>query len=587
MGDRPIETGRSGRHGLLLLAFVLGGCSGHCFTIQGIVVDGQDPVAGARVRLRAGEQLLITDAAGHFSFDNLPTDDPVVLTAWAPGYFIVALEDVSPGGDPVQLELVALDDHDHLDYTWVSAFAAAGQENNCENCHSDASGLLPFEEWQSDAHARTLENPRFLTMYTGTDLQGNRSPPTRFFSSRDYGRAPLPPDTREPYYGPGYKLDFPSSQGNCSACHAPAAAINAPYGVDPTQVEGVGKEGITCDFCHKIWDVRLSEPGGLPRANMPGVLSYAYRRPAEGHQFFAGPFDDVAPGDDTYSPIQTESVYCAPCHFGFFWETLVYNSYGEWLASPYSDPDSGKTCQDCHMPPRGTKLFATPAAGGQERDPERIASHRMLGATDEAFMRAAATLEVEAEWAMDALALEVRVTNDNTGHKLPTDSPLRNVILVVRAFDAAGRSLDLLDGPRLPDWTGSGAGRSGHYAGQPGRAYALILEEQWTGVSPTGAYWNPVRILSDSRLPPCEVDVSRYRFERPADGSATFAVHLLFRRAFIELQEQKGWTDADLLLSERTLELSPEDSARPSRRFGFRPSGPRSGSQRPQAPCGI
>ena len=38
---------------------------------------------------------------------------------------------------------------------------------------------------------------------------------------------------------PGYKLDFPETDGNCAACHTPAASVNAPYGINPTQVEGV------------------------------------------------------------------------------------------------------------------------------------------------------------------------------------------------------------------------------------------------------------------------------------------------------------------------------------------------------------
>ena len=88
------------------------------------------------------------------------------------------------------------------------------------------------------------------------------------------------------------------------------------------------------------------------------------KRPFNGHQFFAGPFDDVAPGEDTYTPIQKESAYCAPCHFGKFWEVEIYNSYGEWLDSPYSDPETGQTCQDCHMPPGLNDRFASIDAGG-------------------------------------------------------------------------------------------------------------------------------------------------------------------------------------------------------------------------------
>ncbi|GAG92055.1 unnamed protein product, partial [marine sediment metagenome] len=107
-----------------------------------------------------------------------------------------------------------------------------------------------------------------------------------------------------------------------------------------TSLTGVFAEGIPCDFCHKIWDVKLNPQTGLTYQNMPGVLSFEFRRPEEGHQFFAGPLDDVAPGEDTYSPLQTQSQICAPCHFGIFWDVVVYDSYGEWLLSPYSDHSS-------------------------------------------------------------------------------------------------------------------------------------------------------------------------------------------------------------------------------------------------------
>ena len=46
----------------------------------------------------------------------------------------------------------------------------------------------------------------------------------------------------------------------------------------------------------------------------------------------------------------------------------------------------------------------------------------------------------------------------------------------------------------LPPWAGS-------YRGVPGKVYAKVLEELWTEISPSGAYWNQTRILSDNRLP--------------------------------------------------------------------------------------
>jgi hypothetical protein len=377
--------------------------------------------------------------------------------------------------------------------------------------------------------------------------------------SRDYGSFPLPPDLSRPYYGPGYKLDFPESAGNCAACHTPAAAINAAYNTDPTMLIDVEAEGVPCDFCHKVWDVKLDPESDLPYQNMPGVLSYVFRRPSEGHQFFAGPLDDVAPGEDTYSELQTQSAFCAPCHFGFFWDTLIYNSYGEWLSSPYSHPETGKTCQDCHMPPLGNTQFATTRGGGLQRDPNSIFSHLMPGALDQDLLEDALEMHVDVERDGANLQVTVNLINDNTGHKIPTDSPLRHLLLIVEAKDVDGNSLLLMEGPTLPTWAGEGNPSQGYYAGLPGMAFAIILEELWTEISPSGAYWNPTQVLEDTRLEPFVNVESIYQFRYSEEDELKIVVRVLLRRAFIDLMDQKGWTDPDILMAEQIFVMQPED----------------------------
>jgi hypothetical protein len=354
---------------LSILLSVLAACSPRPTNITGVVLDDRGaPIPGAVVRVQTTDTHSITDEQGVFILDELKPAEPVFVTAWCSGYYIVGAE-ASPG-DEVEIHLDSHTGHDNPDYQWLPSQFHSGQGENqgCAECHSAVGAnpdfTLPVDEWLLDAHSQSTINPRFLTMYLGQDMSGNQSPLTRYGTSRDYGTFPLRPDPTKPYYGPGYKLDFPETAGNCAACHAPAASVNDPYGTNPTTVTGVSAEGVPCDFCHKIWDVRLDPASGLPYPNMPGVLSYEFRRPPEGHQFFAGPLDDVAPGEDTYSLLQTQSLVCAPCHYGIFWDTVIYNSFGEWLESPYSDPETGQTCQDCHMPPLGATQFATTEAGG-------------------------------------------------------------------------------------------------------------------------------------------------------------------------------------------------------------------------------
>lgn len=524
--------------------------------LEGIVTDAQGPVSGATVRIQTTDLVTTSGDSGRFILTGLAPGNPVTLTAWAPGYYIGGGREFIPDSSGIELHLEHHAIEDNPAYEWISAFSLAGNEGNCQNCHAqpeNSNSHLPFDEWQHDAHASAAQNPRFVTMYSGTDIYGNQSPPTRYGYNRDYGTFPLRPDPTKPYYGPGYKLDFPGTVGNCAACHTPAAAINAPYGVNPTEVAGVGAEGIGCDFCHKVWDVQLNPATGLPYENMPGVLSLEFRRPPEGHQFFSGPLDDIAPGEDVYTPIQKQSQYCASCHFASFWGTIIYNSFGEWLDSPYSTPGTGQTCQDCHMPPGLTDHFARLDKGGIERNPATIFSHRMPGALDENLLRNAVSMTADAELQRDILLVEVEIINDRTGHHVPTDSPLRHMILLVQATDEVGNSLVQVSGPTLPDWCGLGDSQQGYYGGLPGTAYAKILEEMWTGISPTGAYWNMTRIISDNRLPAFGSDKTTYTFAAPASGIVTISIRLIFRRAFIELMDWKSWDTPDIIMEEQTL----------------------------------
>ncbi len=528
-------------------------------SISGWVRDASGPISGAVVRVQASELSTVSEEDGSFSLEvGFEGREGMNLTAWAPGYFCAGPVLAYPGNQEVEIELHAHADLDNPSYQWLPSlyYPGGGENQGCAECHSrentDLPFTLPVDEWLLDAHSQSATNPRFLTMYYGTDLEGNQSPITRQAVSRDYGSFPLGPDLTKPYFGPGYKLDFPETAGSCAACHLPVAAVNNPFGIDPSSVAGVALEGVPCDFCHKVWDVRVDSATRLPYPNMPGVLSILFLRPPEEHQFFAGPFDDVAPGEDTYSPVQKESVFCASCHYGVFWDTVIYNSYGEWLESSYSDPESGQTCQDCHMPPLGATQFATTEAGALLRDPSGIFSHRMLGAADIEFLQHALSVSSTALIKQGMVVVEVELLNDNTGHKMPTDSPLRQLLLIVQAYDPRGTQLTQIAGPTIPNWGGVGDPREGYYAGLPGEGYALILEELWTGVSPSAAYWNPVRIISDNRLVPFVAD--RIRFEYDAAGFETVevSIQLIYRRAFKSIMDQKGWADEDIVLYSQT-----------------------------------
>jgi hypothetical protein len=527
-------------------------------TVSGVVHDEDGPVDGATVRVRATDNKTTTAGDGSFALSGLTASVPVSITAWAEGYY-VGWTSATPGTEPVTITIKPYYTTDNPDYTWFSMEGTEGSKS-CGHCMVDH-----YAEWLDDAHSQSAVNPRFLAMYNGTDVHGHQSPPTRYGYSRDYGSFPLRPDPNKPYYGPGYKLDFPNTAGNCATCHVPAAAAKPgrAYAADPNQLSGIEAEGVFCELCHKIGDVTLNPATGLPYPNMPGVLSMRLYRSEEGQVLFFGTFDDVTRRVSRL-PLEEESAFCAPCHFGVFWDEVIYNSYGEWLESPYSDPETGQTarlsspksCQDCHMPVTDATTFVLPEKGGLERPPGRIFDHRMPGAMDEELLQNAVTMTATARLEGDTVVVQVDITNDQTGHHVPTDSPLRHLILLVCATDAQGNTLQQLAGPTVPEWGGVGDYTQGYYAGLPGKGFAKILEELWTEVSPTGAYWNPTRTLSDNRLAAFATDTSVYTFAAPTEGEVTVEVALLFRRAFKELMDQKGWDVPDVLMEHEVVTLS-------------------------------
>ena len=517
-------------------------------TVSGIVSDENGPVAGATVRVQATYNATLTDDEGRFSLTGLDEGGAITISAWKAAYYCAKVDNVIPPAEGVTLTLRHVQTTDNPAYAWIPPEG----ENSCASCKPGVTDI-----WiENDAHARSSTNTRFLTMYNGTDVNGNASPLTRYGYSRDYGRFPLRPDLSQPYYGPGYKLDFPNTAGNCAACHTPGVAVDTPYSTDPNTVTGANQYGVHCDFCHKVADVKLDPATGSPYPNMPGVLSMDIRRPfpedEDRYQIFFGTFDDDnVPMEDTYLPLMKESQFCAPCHFGVFWNTVIYNSFGEWLDSPYAQPATGKTCQQCHMPAPSVVDGAimtnvAPEKGGVERDPMTLYAHTNPGAANELLLQNTAVLYLAAERSGNQIRVTVKISNTGAGHHIPTDSPLRQILLVMTASDAQGNALPLIEGPTLPDWAGD-------LQGVPGVYFAKILEELWTEIRPSGTYWNPTRIVEDTRLPALATHTSTYRFASADSGPITVQAQLLFRRAFYELMQQKGWDVPDIVMESETI----------------------------------
>lgn len=475
------------------------------------------------------------------------------------------------GSNAYYIALNKINAVDNINYSWLSA------SGGCGTCHAGQldDGYNEVKEWEQSGHARAFVDPFFSSLYRGTNVSGQVTTPTQ-------------------NYGPGFKLNYPDQAGDCAYCHAPAAILPSLEPTDLTNYyprpAGANGEGVTCDVCHKVSSVLLNDDR-YPLVENPGMKSLQFLRLS--NSFVFGSFTNILlPANDasqkhsssSCSPVLSSSELCASCHYRSFNDMPIYNSYGEWRDSKYGrNPRNSayKTCQDCHMSHMDIKNNDTPlslrSACSETLDDYQSFDHNLMdvGPTDSGqvvprMIRNAASLKVKLAHDPadgDSLNVRVEVENRKAGHKFPTDSPLRHLILVVSVKDQFEFPLAQVGGEELPDWAGMGNqnGVEG-YAGRPGIIFANLLVEEATDISPTAAYWNKLRYAfttddgknSDTRLVPGEPQVSGYVFRVPDFGEMHINVRLIYRYAFFDLMDQKDWVRPDVVVAEADCRMSLE-----------------------------
>ncbi len=479
-------------------------------SVSGIVVDAHGPVEGAVVRQQTTKNATSSGPGGFFVLDGLEEGITVTVTAWDEGCYPAGVA-VIPPTTGVTITLKPHPIGDNPNHEWYTSMPDPDIPIGCGHC------MVAFPQWEHNAHGQSGVNPRFFSLYNGTNLSGTLR------------------------IGEGYKNDFPGTAGNCANCHAPGKAANQPFTADMNELEGVDAEGVFCDFCHKVAAVYLDPATGLPYPNVPGVQSMQLNRPPSDTHMFYGPFDDVT-RRVSYLELEKKSQFCAPCHQFSMWGTPIYESFREWLESPY--PAQGIECQTCHMAPTGVDYFVYPEKGGLIRPPDMIASHLQPGAADEELLQNTVTMTVDARQVGAQVRVTVTITNTEAGHHVPTDFPGRHMILTLALTDVQGQPLGQQAGSTVPQWGGAQAGR-------PGKAFAKVLQDVVTGEAPVVSYWRQALIVSDNRIPAMESDTSSYTFAAPVEpGPVTVAVELRFRRAFQTVMDVKGWDTPDIIMEQ-------------------------------------
>jgi hypothetical protein len=265
-------------------------------------------------------------------------------------------------------------------------------------------------------------------------------------------------------------------------------------------------------------------------------------RPRNGDQLFYGPLEDAVRSGESFGPLPLyrESRYCASCHEGIVFGVHVYGTYSEWLESPAKA--KGVQCQGCHMTPTGRLTNIAPGRGGIARNPATLASHGFPG-SDSEMLRRCLQLDVRCRKEDGRLHVEVTLRAEQVGHRVPTGFIDRHLLLTVEAFDRGGAAVPLLAGSVL-------AAPAGDLAGRPGWLYAKLLVGD-KGATPL-PFWVTGSEVHDTRLVPGPPDQRSFVF--PAHA-ARVDVRLVYRRFWHSVAAARGWTDNDLVVVARRIDL--------------------------------
>lgn len=435
--------------------------SANADVVTGRVIDiaTGKAIADAVVMVQGTQLATWSTAQGTFSLETGDSDLEIRhITAWKAGFSIAAdYADAAPL--TLELEPLPLDDPTH-------AFEPA---ENCAACHVDITA-----QWQNTAMGRAMGEKldQKMSFYLGQTTDGA-------FDGLGFGWK---------YFAPMmgissgmHAMDLDHYIGTCTNCHARGVTWkrgeSEPHKrFDPDtgnvftdgslkvfrmdQVADLpvadGREGITCDVCHAVEDVRIARDGEGRIETVDITRMEVIRR---GDVKF-GPYKDaVSPYHKTaYSPIYEKSEFCAMCHMERADDLegvgvpsmMTLDEYPVWRANF----DAGKTdqqCQGCHMYVGGDGAWTENRAAnvGVERDPSTLAGHHWRGSYfDGEMAKRASNLAVSARRDGDELVVTADVANVGAAHMMPGGPPFRQMLLLIDAVDGDGKALTPLDPPR-------------------------------------------------------------------------------------------------------------------------------------------
>ncbi|GEM_PF-544859 len=506
-------------------------------TLKGVVSSAGKPVAGALVQLGGRLQRATTGADGSFALvaQQAVNLGEIALTAGKTGYYSAGIEVAEPG-KTLAIELIPVTHDDNPEYTWVGAVDTDAAPH-CLHCHSNMTA-----PWSSSAHRNSAANPKLHDMYNGTASgAADKASCAAIGGAWRKGVGADGKVAANKCYVPGGGVlsdlnagacggagqptcddpsaaaaNQPQTVGACGSCHAPRST-GADGRVNINKVPVLDRaDGVDCDFCHKVEKVNSFDKPG-----MQGSLHL--RRPAQpvfgdSEPIYFGPLPDVISANmgNSYAPQFGTSTFCGGCHQWVSppmkpgdageldtkkWPTglPIQDTLHEWQNSAFAK--QGTQCQHCHMPAIKADTAAIPLTGatifsnGSSGWPRPFGQVRHHGfttrppATTDAVgpgepprqsLREPLKLKVETVKAAGTLRVDVDVTNHGAGHSIPTGTPSRQLVLLVRAT-SNGESLHHVGGHSVPSWGGAVVSGTLEKGGSTlsGKKLALPSGELW------------------------------------------------------------------------------------------------------------
>ncbi|MCX4239330.1 multiheme c-type cytochrome [Paraliomyxa miuraensis] len=203
-----------------------------------------------------------------------------------------------------------------------------------------------------------------------------------------------------------------SGRDDCDRCHAP---LRAWVPGD----ERLAAEGVTCDVCHTLRDVRPDRHDAALELDLTSAVRYGPRCDAEDHYFHRM----------GCSPLFSRSELCGGCH-----QRNAHTSEAVEFGHDGPAAVADVTCQSCHMPGVLGEVAVGWSAG------TTVSDHGMYGPGDELRARAI-ELRLRVVPEDRRLRVELEVTNADAGHSLPSGLPGRRIVVRVAGIGADGAAI--------------------------------------------------------------------------------------------------------------------------------------------------